>query len=174
MSTPRKVRLYMRLKAVLNELFEEFPDLQWFRNYHDNLVYIERTAEYIAHWSELDGYIHTYPLTKRLNGPILYHGRDLNSRPWAFASNAMSSLDPSVSWLVSVEEPDHFMVAVLNTMLNKAKLLPVVESDLFRASMGLSNCEVSTPKVIAWLKAHVEDMPDRLSEACDRARLSRM
>ena len=89
MATPRKVRLYKRLKAVLKELFEEFPDLQWFRNYHDNLVYIERTVEYIAHWSDLDGYIHTYPLTKRLNGPILYHGRDLDGRPWAFASNAM-------------------------------------------------------------------------------------
>ncbi len=171
MATPRKVRLQKRLDRVLRKLFADFPDLQWFRNFHDKQVHFDWTAEYIASWSQQSGSFNMYYLVALLNGPVLYHGRDLDGRPWAFASNAMKSLDPSVSWLESVEKQDHFMVAVLNTLLAAEGLMPKDETALFRSSMGLSNCEEPDQKVTEWLRAHMSKMPERLRDSCEKASL---
>ncbi len=174
MATPRKVRLQKRLSRVLTQLFDDFPNLQWFRNVHDNQVHIARTSDYMAHWSDLDGGFNMDYLTIGRNGPVIYYGRGFDERPWMFASNTVKSSDPSVTWLISVEETDYFMVAVLNTLLNIERLMPTEESTLFRYSFGLSNCEVPDPKVINWLQSHNEQMPALLQESCDRARLYRM
>lgn len=173
MATPRKVRFQKKLFRVLTQLFTDFPDLQWFRNIHDGQAHLDWTTDYIAGWSNLNGSFHFYYLTKKLNGPILYHGRDLDGRPWAFASNAMTSLDTSVSWLVGVEEQDTYMVAVLNTLLNMEGLMPVEETKLFLSSMGFSNSEEPGREVVEWLKSHMDKMPARLQDSCDRARLYR-
>jgi len=174
MAASRKVKLAKRFSHVLCQLFADFPNLQWFRNIHDRLVHIDWTSEYLASAATLSGTSYLYYLTSELNGPILYYGRDLDGRPWAFASNAMKSSDPSVSWLVSVEKPDHFMVAVLNTLLHQEGLMPKAESELFCHSMGLSNCEEPGKDVVEWLKAHEDQMPEQLAESCDRAHLYRM
>lgn len=174
MSSPRKVRATKKIVAVMKELFEAFPDLQWFRNNHDGQVYFDRTAEYMAHWSLQNGSFHMEFLVKELNGPILYYGRDLDGRLWMFASNTLKNPDPTLPWMVSVEKSDHFMVAVFNTMLNRAGMLPRTKSELFLSSMGLSNCEVPEREALDWLLSHQDDMPTELAEACDRARLYKM
>jgi hypothetical protein len=174
MSTPRKVRAIKKIVTVMKELFEAFPDLLWFRNVHDGLVHFDRVAEYIAHWSIPNGSFHMEYLIKELNGPVLYYGRDLEGRLWMFASNTLANPNPNQNWLISVEKPDHFMVAVFNTILNRNELLPFDKGKLFHSSMGLSNCEEPDRKVVEWLQKHEADMPEALAEACDRAQLYRM
>lgn len=174
MTTPRRVRAKKKIVAVLKEIFEAFPDLLWFRNNHDGQVYFDRTAKYIAHWSLSNDTFQMEYLVKNLNGPVIYYGRDLDGRLWVYASNTLKNPDPTQPWMVSVEKPDHFMVAVFNTIANRHGLLPLEKSKLYLSSMGLSNCEMPVKEVVDWLNNHQGDMPDELAEACDRARLYRM
>lgn len=162
-----------KFESVLRQLFKDFPDLQWFRNVHDKQIYLTETASYIASKVEMGIVNQAYKLTPLADGPILYFGWDSDG-PWAFASNLKRSGDLSITWPISVEKQDHFMVAVLNTLLYQAGLMPKAESDVFRLSMGLSNCEDPAQEVVEWLKAHYDSMPERLREACDQARLHRM
>ena len=173
MATPRRVRLQKRLGHALRQLFTDFPDLQWFRNIHDRQVHIAQTCAYMAVWSDKDGSSNMDHLTTGRNGPVIYYGRDLHSKPWAFASNIVKSDDVSVTWLVSVEKPDTYMVAVLNTLLSMEGLMPAEETTLFLSSLGLSNSEEPSREVIDWLMSHMDKMPVRLQNSCYRARLYR-
>jgi hypothetical protein len=174
MSTPRKVRAKKKFMVVMEELFEAFPELLWFRNVHDGALRIDPTAGYMAVWSRQNDTFQMEYLTIGLDGPVIYYGRDIKGRLWMFASNSLINPYPNQIGLMSVERPDHFMVAVFNTIVNRHGLLPLEKSSLFLSSMSLSNCEEPAHEVIEWLQKHQGEMPERLSEACDCACLYRM
>lgn len=171
MSTPRIVRAKKQFLTVLERLFIDFPDLQWFRNNHDGNVYLDRTVSYIGHWSLANNTFQMEYLTKELNGPVLYYGRNADGRLFMFASNTLAP--EHLNWMISVEKPDHFMVAVFNTMAFQAGLLPSVPTVLLNSSMGVSNSEEPAQEVVNWLIQNMDNMPARLADACDRARLYR-
>ncbi len=174
MTTPRIVRSKKKWLKVLTELFNDFPQLNWFRNVHDMEVHFDWTVDYLALCTNPNSSRLLYQLTRYNNGPVLYCGRDLDGRLWAFASNSLANPDPGCGWMISVEQQDHFMVAVFNTILNRAGMLPLIKNDLFRSSMGLSNCEVPDKDIVEWLKIHESDMPEELVFSCDKAHLDRM
>jgi hypothetical protein len=154
---------------LLEGLFREFPSLQWFR-YKGGPTRLSWTADHLAYLTSQVGSVEVYFLTTDTEGPVLHCGRDVVGKLWMFASNVNIQSDDV---LVSVKKTDHFMVAVFNTMIFQAGLWPLAPSKLLAASVAISNCETPAERVVNWLLSNMNNMPEQLIDACERAQLHR-